>query len=361
MLDFPFVKFKVKRLNKEIEPQETLLDVLAQKKEKELGISEQKLETPLSQKIFKAILVCFFISIFALFAKTAQLQILEGEELSQLSQQNQFVVRSIEAQRGVIYDTNLKQLVFNKPSFDLICRIADLPDDENQRDDILKEVAQILQMDSEDLAEKIKKANAPELLIAKDISHEALILFEAKHYELPGFESKNNSVREYLSGPVFSRLIGYQRKTGEKEGIEAYYDDVLQAQSGKLQVERDVHGNPISKEIISQPLSGQSLVLYLDAELQNSLYQSLKAVISKAGAKSGAAVALSPETGGVLAMVSFPDFDNNLFSQGMTQEEWQKINSDPQKPLFNRVISGIGYPTGSTIKPLIGIAALEEG
>jgi len=253
------------------------------------------------------------------------------------------------------------QLVFNKPSFDLVVRPLDLPDDQPRREEIFKNIAQIIGQDYSELSRKIKASNLAEITVAGDLDYQTLILFEARSHEFSGFETKNNTAREYVSGPTFSHLIGYQRKTGEKKGLEEYYDDILAAQPGELRVKRDVFGNPLSKEVIAITSSGQSLVLYLDSELQRKLTETMEAVIKSVGAKGGAAVALDPKTGGVLAMVSFPTFDNNLFSQGMTQEEWNSINVNPQNPLFNRAISGIGYPTGSTIKPLMGLAALEEG
>jgi penicillin-binding protein 2 len=109
------------------------------------------------------------------------------------------------------------------------------------------------------------------------------------------------------------------------------------------------------------PQSGNSLVLWLDSGLQEKLAVSLSASIEKVGGTGGAAVALDPKTGGVLALVSLPDYDGNLFSRGISQEDWDALQSNPNNPLFNRVISGFGYPTGSTIKPLIAAAALEEG
>jgi len=320
-----FAKFKIRKFEKELEPQEILLDSLAQKKEKELGISEKKLEIPLSQKILRGLWLSFLILIFILFGKTAQLQILEGKNFSQLSDQNRFAVRLIQAQRGVIYDKDLNQLVFNKPSFDFVC-------------------------DGE--------------IVSENIDHQTLIFYEVNPALLekelgPGCEIKNNTVREYLEGSVFSHLIGYQRKTGEKTGLEDYYDNILEAKSGEMQVTRDVYGNPIAQKIISQPASGQSLVLNLDSELQNKLNQALERTMSNIGAETGAAIALNPQTGGVLALTSFPNFDNNLFSQGMSEEQWQVIDKDSNNPLFNRVISG-EYPTGSTIKPLIASAGLQE-
>ena len=222
-------KFRIKRFGKEIEPQEILLDSLAQKKEREFGISEKKLEIPLSQKILRGFWFGFLILVLFLFAKTAQLQILEGETFSQRSEENRFVIRLIQAQRGVIYDKDLNQLVFNKPSFDFVC-------------------------DGK--------------VVSENLNHQNLIFYEVKINEFPGCEIKNNTAREYAQGPVFSQVIGYQRKTGGKTGLEDYYDNILKAKPGEIQITRDVYGNPIAKEIISQPSSGQSLVLHLDSELQ---------------------------------------------------------------------------------------------
>jgi len=313
-------KFKIRKFKKEIEPQEILLDSLAQKKEKELGLSEKRLETPLSYKILRGLWFAFLVLMFLLFSKTFQLQVIEGKTYLQLSDQNQFVIRLIQAQRGVIYDKDLNQLVFNKPSFDFVCNGE---------------------------------------VVEENLDHQSLILYEVNIDQYPGCEVKNNTVREYLQGSVFSHVIGYQRKTGEKTGLEGYYDDVLEAKPGEIQVTRDVSGNPISKEVVSQPLSGQSLVLHLDAGLQKKINETLTRTIRNVGAKTGAVVALNPQTGGILALTSFPNFDNNLFSQEMSQEEWQALQDNPYNPLFNRAIAG-EYPTGSTIKPLIASAVLQE-
>jgi len=359
MFGRPSDKFKINRPHKEIEPHEILLDSLAQKKERELGLSEQRLEVLLPQKILQALWLGFFILTLVLFGKTFQLQVVEGDTLAQASEDNRYVIRFIQAQRGVIYDKNMTQLVFNKPSFDLICRPTDLPEDENSREEIFRNIAQIVNQDYEELSKKINISSLAELVIAENLDYETLILFEARSHEFPGFETKNNTVREYVSGSIFAHLIGYQRKTGEKKGLEESYDDILAANPGELQVKRDVFGNPIDKEISVEPSPGQSIVLYLDADLQKQLTAIMEKIIGGVGAKSGAAVALDPKTGGVLAMASFPTFDNNLFSQGMSQDQWQAISSNTQNPLFNRAIAGT-YLTGSVIKPLIASAVLQE-
>lgn len=322
MSKFPFHKLKVKNSQKEIEPQEVLLDSLAKKREEELGISEKKLELPISQKIMQGFFLAFFIVVFIFLVRTFQLQILEGETFAQLSKENEFIIRSIKAERGVIYDSNFNQLVFNKPSFDFFCQ---------------------------------------DKIVSEKLDHQTLLFFETRIDDYPGCEIKNNTVREYILGPVFSQLIGYKRKTEEKTGLEQYYDYILKARDGQLQIKRDAKGNIISKEIVSLPEPGQSLVLWLNADLQKKLYQSLEQTIKGVGSRVGAAIALDPKTGGVLALVSYPSFDNNLFSQELSSDAWQSLNNNPDHPFFNRVIAGIGYPTGSVIKPLIGIAALEEG
>lgn len=355
----PSAKFKIRRPQTEIEPHEILLDSLAHKREREFGISEQKLEVLLPQKILKAFWLGLLVLTLVLFGKTAQLQVLEGEAFAQKSDSNRYAIRLIQAQRGVIYDGNMTQLVFNKPSFDLICRPPDLPEDRAEREKIFQAVAQLIGQDYGALSEKISVSSLAEVPVAENLDYQTLISFEARSHEFPGFETKNNSVREYVSGPIFAHLLGYQRKAGGQKGLEEYYDETLQAKPGEIQVKRDVFGNPIDQEIIREPSSGQSLVLYLDAGLQEKISESLAAVLRSVGAKSGAAVAMDPKTGGILALVSLPSFDNNLFSQGMTQEQWNSINTNTQKPLFNRAIAG-GYLTGSTIKPLIASAVLEE-
>lgn len=342
----------------EIEPHETLLDKLAQKKEEELGISAKKFEVPLLKKVLQLLLVFVFILNSVIFAKTFQFQVIEGKNLSALAEENKFIIYQIQAERGVIYDRNFLQLVFNQPSFDLVCRKIDLPQDEARREKVLKEVSGIIQT-TEDLKKKIEESKEPVVLVSENLDHQTLIILETKISELLGFQIKNNTVRDYLAGPSFSHLIGYKRKTGERTGLEKSYDEILREKPGEILTERDAKGNLISKEIIKLPESGKSLVLWFDSELQKKIEEELKKKLKEIGAEIAGAVALDPKTGGILALVSLPSFDNNLFSKGMSEEEWDQINKDPLKPLFNRVISG-GYLTGSAIKPLIASAALEE-
>jgi len=359
-------KRKVSFVSKEdIEPHETLLDKLAQRKEEELGISEKKFEVPLLKKVLQLLLIFVFILNSVIFAKTFQLQVIEGKNLLALAEENKFIIHQIQAERGVIYDRNLKQMAFNQPSFDLVYRKNNgvaggwRPAEKTEEKKILNDISQILKIDSDELEKKIEESQTPIVLVSENLDHQTLIILETKIRELPGFQIQNNTVRDYLAGPSFSHLIGYKRKTGEKTGLEKFYDEILKEKPGEILTERDAEGNLISQETTSLSESGKSLVLWLDSELQKKIEEELKKKLKEVGAEVAAAVALDPKTGGILALVSLPGFDNNLFSKGMSEEEWEQIDNDPLKPLFNQVISG-GYPTGSAIKPLIASAALEE-
>jgi len=340
MFEFPSsIKFRNKKVSRksqrEIEPQEIFLDQLA------------NLEVPLSKKILKGILLFFIIFIFVLFVKTFQFQILDNKKYSALANENKFIFHSIIAARGVIYDSQGEQLVFNESSFDLILDKDKLPEDESERIRILKEV------------EEITKGNYDNL------DHQTLVLLETKIAQFPGFQIKQNSIRYYKEGSSFAHLIGYTGKESDDEyvgrdGLEKSYEEILRRKPGETRIERDVFGSLLSKEIISLPESGKSLVLWLDSELEKKIEQILNNVLENTGAKKAVGVALDPKTGGVLALVSMPSYDNNLFSKGSDQQALKELLINPEEPLFNRAISGL-YPTGSTIKPLIASAVLEEG
>jgi penicillin-binding protein 2 len=373
----------------DIEPQETLLDNLAQKKEEELGISEKKFETPLSRWTLQGFLISALILFFILFFRTLQLQILEGGKYSALAKENKFVIYQIRAERGVVYDRNGVQLVFNRPSFDLTFSAAEkVKSCLNQNLNLsacpelktLEEVSKILELNFEELKEKIKESEEPSILISENLPHEILILLQTKisANELPGFQIERNSIRYYPEGKDLAHLIGYTGKIRVEElkaepenysifdwvgrdGLEKSYETVLRKNPGKLQIERDALGNEISKKIIQYPESGKSLILWVDLKLQKKIEESLEETLKRVGSQKAVAVALDPKTGGVMAMVSLPSFDNNLFQKGADQEALMKLLEDPLNldPLFNRVISG-GYLIGSTIKPLTASAALEE-
>jgi len=368
---------KIKRpFSPDLEPHEIFLDNLAQKKEAELGISEKRFEVPLSGRILKVFLLFAVVLIFFLFFKTFQLQVLRYKDFLVRAQENKFIIKSVQSSRGVIYDSKGIQLVFNKSSFDLVVDKKELPGSDLERKRILAEISMILGTNSDDLEKKLSLFQNDQVLVSENLDQQKLILLETKITDFPGFEIQKNYARDYKEGSVFAHIVGYTGQIDAKElkknpglysgfdyvgkdGLEKSYEEVLRRSPGELKMVRDARGDIISKEVASLPEPGNSLVLWLDAGLQEKVSQELQNILDSTGSKKAAAVALDPKTGGVLALVSLPSFDNNLFGRGGDPEELKKLLNNASHPLYNRVISG-QYVTGSTIKPLTASAALQE-
>jgi len=361
-----FKNKKVKKKSGEIEMEEIFLDNFLEKQKENLEIFDKRLEIPLTKQILYLFLLSSFILIGVLWISCFRFQITKGEDYKILSEKNKFAVLKIQASRGVIYDRNLEQLVWNQSSFDLILDESQLPEEGSEREEIIKEVSRIIGLDIE-----IESA-----LVAENLPYQTLISLEAEIEKFPGFFIKESSIRKYKDYYSLAHILGYMGKIKAseleecqecsildfvgREGLENSYEKILREKKGKIQIERTAEGKEISREIVEYPDSGNSLILTLDLSLQEKIEQILTETLEEIGSQGGAAVALDPRQGNVLASVSLPSFDNNLFAQGIKLEELQKLNEDKRNPQVNRVISGL-YPIGSTIKPLIGSAALEEG
>ena len=362
----------------DIEPQEVFLDSLAKKEEERIGIQEKKFEVSLPKKIIKIFFALIIIFIFGFFARSFQIQIRDYKKYSALAKKNKFVSKFIEASRGVIYDSNGKQLVFNERNFNLVFDKKYFPHSKEKENMILKKISKIINVNVNDIRKKIKSGKERIVPVSENINHKTLILLKTEIQNFPGFEITQNSGRRYIDAKVFSHIIGYMgritpselKRNPEfynsndyvgKDGLEESYEKFLRKDPGKVRIEKDVQGNLLSKKIISLPSSGKSLVLWINAELQKKSEQALEKTLKKTNTKKGVVIAINPNNGGVMAMVSIPSFDNNLFNKGADQKTLIKLLTDPKKqdPFLNRAISGL-YPNGSTIKPLIASAALQE-
>ncbi len=370
-------QYLVKRPHLELEPQEVFLDGLAQKKEKERDSKERKFEVPPSPKAIFGFLF-FSLAIFALlFLKTFQLSIVKGSDLKKEALQNFSRITPIRADRGIVYDSNLQKLVANAPSFDLIVEKRDLAADPKNLAEEIIDISQILKQDPEQIKQQIDKAKENALLISENLGHEAIIALEAESDNFPGFKLEKNIVRDYFNGAIFSQILGFTGRVNSqelqdfkdknyfvsdyigKQGLEKTYEDILRGTPGIFEVQKDALGTKLKEGIIQEAQPGQSLVLWIDGQLQSKLFEELSRVAKDIGITKGAAVALNPKTGGVLALVSLPSFDNNVFSGNASSQDLVKILENPNQPLFNRAISGL-YASGSSIKPLVATAALEE-
>ncbi len=360
----------------EIEVQEVLLDNLMQKKEGE-EFSEQRMEIPLSSGILRVLYGAFLLIIAIVAIKSFDLQVLLANEMHEAAQQNAVRNIPLAPNRGVLYDSSFLQLAFNRPSFDFVCDKFNMPSTPKEKEDILKNASLILNISFVELKDEIQENLAPRILVQENLSHEELILLESRLSEFEGCSIQENIRREYIKGSLFSHLLGYTAKISAQEflelqgysvtdqvgkvGIEKTYEESLRGNPGRIVLARDAAGRIVEERETIPSQQGTSLVLWLNAGLQERIVESLQTVFAQTTAKRGAVVALDPSTGGVLSLVSLPSFDANLFTRGISQREWNDLLNNPANPLFNRAISGIGYPTGSVIKPLIGVAALEEG
>lgn len=379
MFGLPFFKDRglfVRRSSKEVEFQEVLLDKLAaEEREREAGGFERKMELPLSELVLRGLYVGFVCILVVFVLKTAYLQIVQGGELRVEADMNAIRSVLVPAERGVIYDIQGRQLVFNRPSFDFVCDKRDVPLEYGEREHMFKELALVSDFTYEELKDSFDKTSQPIMLIKENLSHEELIVVEIRLEYFPGCEVQENTIREYVEEPILSHLLGYTAKISPEElqafsgysvadqigkvGIEKSYESMLRGEPGKKLTEKDAFGRIVKDkgEIPSSP--GQSLTLWMDLELQKKVTEVLAQSLGNVGSRKGVVIAMDPKTGGILALVSLPAFNSNLFSGGISLEEYAGLVEDDADPLFNRAIGGL-YATGSTIKPFIASAALEE-
>ena len=373
MFKTPFSNFEdntfhgIQRPINELEPQEVLLD--------RMNGEDQQLEVPLSKWSTRALYVGFVLLLILFLFKTFELQVFATEEMQQQAQNNAIRSIPVGAERGVVYDKTGKQLVFNRSSFDLMCDKRDLPSSSFQKEIFFKELSDLFGLSFEDIRADFDKTFSFNILLTENLSHEKLVIAEARIQDFPGCRIQENTVREYVNGSSLAHVLGYTAKISPNEllqypqydisdqigktGIEKIYEAFLRGEQGQLLFEKDVFGNIVKNKGEKESVPGKSLQLWLDMELQEKLTIELQKSLIRVGAKKAAAVAINPQTGGVLALVSLPSFDNNLFSQGISYQDYQDIITNLENPLFNRAIAGT-YPAGSTIKPFIAAGVLQE-
>ncbi|HCC59779.1 MAG: penicillin-binding protein 2 [Candidatus Staskawiczbacteria bacterium RIFOXYC1_FULL_37_43] len=370
-----YSKYKIKRLPGSIETHEVFLDKLAQIEEENLGITEKKLEVPLAEKVPYILLVIFLLVALTFFSKVFFFQIIGGKKLYTAAENNKGSALLIIPERGVIYDINFEKLVSNSPAFDFVCDRRRFLMSSEEISNEIDDIAEVLAMSSEYIKQKIIDSGSTEILVSENISHENLLVLETKMNDFSGCKIQQNTERNYFSGAVFSQVLGYTGRINKDEyssssgyaindyigktGLERYYETYLRGTPGQKKEVKTASGIEQGTEILSEPEPGYNLVLNIDAGLQERIYNALGKSLENVGAKKGAAVAMDPKTGAVLALVSYPSYDNNLFSGGISQEDYDNLQNDVNQPLFNRAIQG-QYPTGSTIKPFEAAAALQE-
>ncbi len=320
----------------------------------------------------KRIASAFYIVlvIFGIFTlRLWYLQVIKGGEYRKLDERNRLRVMDIPAPRGVIYDRNDNPLVRNVLSFDVSVVKEDIPRDY----EALSALGRLVGLMPEDIKKRSRVMNNPfeAIKLKQNISFEEVAKIEARRIDFPGLQVEVTSAREYLYGQTASHVLGYlgnptPRQLSSSEynnispqsfigqfGVEKSYDSLLRGVAGKKIVEVDALGNVIKFVRIQKPARGHDLRLTLDVNAQMEAEKSLEG-------KTGAVVAIKPDTGEILALASAPSFNPNLFVGGINIRDWKELVQHPKKPLMNRAIQN-QYPPGSTFKIITALAALEKG
>jgi penicillin-binding protein 2 len=317
------------------------------------------------------VMICVLVAFTVLLLRLLYLQIVMGQDYLTLSLNNRIRLQSIDPPRGLIYDRNNQVLVENRPSFDVTITLKDARPVEKT----INKLADYLNIASQELLQKVSSnrgisAYKP-ILLQQDIGRDALAAIEAHKYNLPGIAINVKLLRHYLNVKDAAHLIGYLseinstelaggkypgRRGGDfigKFGAEKAFEKYLQGTRGGRQVEVNANGRVVRvlKTVAAKP--GQNIHLTIDHVLQKKAESLLQGV-------AGAAVAMDPDSGRILALASSPSFDQNYFSSGMSHEQWDLLKSNPFRPLENKAIQG-EYPPGSTYKIITALAGLEEG
>ena len=332
---------------------------------------------------FKWVYFVIFIIFAIVWGRVFYLQIMSGDNLRSAAEENRYRIYNLSAPRGIVYDRNNNLLVKNIPAFDLVVIPADLPKDYEEKNNILNKVGKIISLEDEEKSIFLNETNDASyepILIKKNIARKEALSMEAELDKFTGIKIEKNPIRDYIYAEEFAHVLGYIGNISEeelkefykrdddyqlidyvgKEGIEKKYESNLRGTKGKIQVEVDSLGNVRKTVAKEEAIEGQDLVLTIDKDLQLESRKILKNSIDKAKAKKGVCIAINPKNGEILSLVNIPSYNNNLFSKGIKPEEYSGLIKDEDKPLYNRAASGI-YPPGSTIKPVMAAAGLQEG
>lgn len=309
--------------------------------------------------------------LLVLLARLVNLQIIEHDNYTVLSDKNRVHIRAVPPTRGLIYDRNGALLAENLPSY----RLEIIAEQVDQMDETIAALRQLVTISDDDITrfkKRLKKTRRYKPVpLRLRLSDEEVARFAVNRHRFPGVDTVAHLYRHYPLGKLGVHAIGYVGRISEQElqqidvanyegsdyigktGLEKFYEDLLHGEVGVEQVETNAQGRTLRVLERTPPVPGLNLHLSLDVELQRIAEHAL-------GEENGAVVAIDPTDGSVLALVSTPTFDPNLFVGGIDAKTYQGLRNSRDQPLFNRAIRG-RYPPGSTIKPFIGLAGLEYG
>ena len=323
-----------------------------------------------SRRLVMYLILPIFL-MFVVLLQTINLTVINGKKYETQSENNRIVSRKIYPTRGLIYDTHNKLLVENIPSSQLNL----VPERSTDTLKKIKEIADVLNLEESFLLDtferQIKKPRYPfqPITLAKSLNDEQIALFSVSSEKFKGFSVETGLVRSVVNKKSLAHVLGYMGYSESNDvnissnfisgnqvgisGIEKTYHDLLSGKEGTRIEEKDVSGKFVRVLSENNAESGKDLKLSIDLELQNFLIPFFEG-------QKGALVALEPKSGLIKALISSPAYDPNIFNSSSSLAEIQSIFNDDEGPLFNRATMG-NYPPASTIKPILGLAALDEG
>jgi penicillin-binding protein 2 len=318
-------------------------------------------------------IVILFLAV--LISRATYLQVLAGERFLQQAEGNRLKQIVMRAPRGIIYDRNGKPLVYNSSFFFLYINPPDWPTDEAAQNQLSTSVGQILGQSDWHPAINVKSYQP--VLVAEKLPYDQALRLLALSRTEPSLQVTLEPSRSYISDNALAHIVGYTGSLSDtdqknpkykdyahndilgKNGIELEYENYLRGQNGYEQIETDALGRDLERVASQPPVKGKDIYLTIDLDLQKKLYNALEQVSVNNGKKRSAGIVMDPRNGEILAAVSLPSFDNNLFSSRLSQADYQSLITNEDKPLFMRLFSG-EYPPGSTFKIVMASAGLQE-
>jgi len=328
-------------------------------------------ERRLFQRRAFVMLLLVFVLLGVLVARMYQLQVVEHDIYTTLSDKNRVQVQSVAPPRGLVYDRNDVLLAENRPVFS-VTLVPERVDDMDQTLAKLQDMLSISEEDMERFQRRLLEPRRPfqELPLRYDLNEQEIARLAVHRHELPGVEVSAELVRYYPHSTLTAHALGYVGRINRQElqridpvnyagtnyigksGVERFYEKLLHGQVGYQHVETNARGRTLRVLERENPVAGEDIQLHLDLRLQRLAHKLLDG-------RRGAIIAIEPSTGGILALASVPGFDANLFVTGIGVEAYRSLSQSPDKPLFNRALRG-QYSPASTLKPMLAIAALDS-
>jgi penicillin-binding protein 2 len=321
------------------------------------------------------------VLVFGLLAtRLGYLQFANGPAAAARAEPNRTSEIAVPAPRGLIYDRNGRLLVTNVATFAVKITPADLPF--SRRDDVTRRLGGLLGIEASDIISMLDSAGGSRfdaVRIAGDVPEDVARVISESSAELPGVRVVVETRREYPDGPLLAHILGYTGPIDSgtleklsssgylnddvigKAGVEATFESALRGTYGVQLMERDATGRDIQVlQTVQDAVPGASLTLTVDQTIQQEATAALKWGMKAAGLKRGVFIVMNPQTGEILALVSLPTYDNNLFAKGITNAAFQALLADKNKPLTNHAVQA-HYPPGSTFKLVAGTGAIQDG